>query len=562
MKSLKKISDRRLSLLLAFLALFSVLLVFLPVILFSINQVVKNGETRSFQWAVTGAMLVLGLLLFGGTYHFSRYILKTRRASQSYNERFQSVVDHSRDAMLQISRDFRIFQVNPASRELLGLQVGQTQSGFLKSILTFVPPLDENLLLQLCQTRTISEHHCKRRDGLELDLELSASVIPDSNIETFSLLLHDITDRKKTEALLIERNAALLASEERYMLAANGSRDGLWDWDLFTGNIYYSPRWKVMLGYHENELKPSIEEWFNRVHVEDRAHLCSQMVDHLSKLTKHFECEYRIASREGDYYWMLARGLAVWDSTGTAHRIAGSQTDITERKKMEEQLRYDAHHDGLTGMANRTLLLDHLKHVNDRKKRKPDLLFALFFLDLDRFKHINDSLGHQAGDQLLIETARRLENGLRVGDTISRFTGSETLARIAGDEFVILLEDFQTVDDIQVVAERVTKLFSEPFLVAGRELYLSASVGLVVPERPYDQVEDMIRDADIAMYQAKELGSGQVVRFQPAMYLSAIQRMQAENELRRAMEYHKINSFYKSKFSPNNECHAGKGSHG
>ena len=507
MKSLKKISDRRMSFLLAFLAFFSELIIFLPVLFIF---------ARYNAFSMLPGLLILGMGLFAGTYYFSLYVFRTRQANRRYIERFQKVVDQSRDAMLQINRDFRVFQVNPASRELLGLQVGETQAGFLNTVLTFEPNFDETLLLSLCQSGGISEHHCVRRDGLELDIELSASLIPDIDVHTFSLILHDITDRKRTESLLNQRNEALRMSEERYILAVNGSNDGLWDWNLVSGEMYTSARWKYMLGYREDELKSVPEEWFDRVHPDDIVTLSSQLSDHLLKHTEHFECEYRIATKDGIYRWMLARGMAVWDSTGYAYRIAGSQTDVTERKRVEEHLRYDALHDGLTGMPNRTLLLDHLKQVNERKKRKPDLLFAVFFLDLDRFKQVNDSLGHQAGDKLLVEAAHRLEAGLRSVDTISHISGTETLARIAGDEFVILLEDFHVGEDVQNVAGRVASLLSAPFRVAGQEVYLSVSIGLVVPEQPYEHVEDIIRDADIAMYQAKQSGSGQVVRFHPA----------------------------------------------
>jgi diguanylate cyclase (GGDEF)-like protein/PAS domain S-box-containing protein len=452
---------------------------------------------------------------------FFRYVFHARWASRHDLERFQIVVNQSRDAMLQISRDFRVLQVNPASREILGLQLGQTQSAFLKSILAFDPVLDQKLLLQLCQNGAISEHHCVRCDGLEFDIELSVSQLPGLEPATFSLMLHNITDRKKSEALLIERNEALRISEERYMLAANGSNDGLWDWNLTSGEIYYSARWKSMLGFHENELKPVPGEWFDRVHPDDLVQLRSQLSKHLSHHVEHFECEYRMAPKMGPYRWMLARGLAVWNPNGYAYRIAGSQTDITERKNLEEQLRYEALHDGLTGMANRVMLLDHLNRANNRKKRKPDWQFAVFFLDLDRFKQINDSLGHQAGDQLLIETAQRLEIGLRSVDVMTCFSGPETLARIAGDEFVILLENFHSIEAVQTVAERITRLLGAPFNVAERKVSLSTSVGVVVPEQPYDHVEDIIRDADIAMYQAKQLGSGQIVHFQPAIYAVA-----------------------------------------
>lgn len=501
-------------------------------------------------WVFTGALVILGFGLFLATYQLSLSFLKSRKAGQRYLKRFQTVVDQSRDAMLLISPDFHVLQVNPACRQLLDLQIGKTQAAFLKSILSLEPDLDEKFLYRSCQSGAISEHHCIRRDGLELELELSASLIADAEVQAFSITLHDVTARKKAEN-------ALRISEERYMFAANGSNDGLWDWNLMSDEIYYSARWKTMLGYAEDEIGSEPEEWFDRVHLEDLVQLRTQLSDHLRNRTEHFECEYRIAHKNNQFRWMLARGVAVWDPAGYASRMAGSQTDITDRKLIEEQLRYDALHDALTGLSNRTLLLDHLNHVNERKKRKPDLLFALFFLDLDHFKQVNDSFGHQVGDQLLVEAAQRMEKGLRSIDTISRFTGLETLARIAGDEFVILLEDFNSLDDIQKVTERVTELLSAPYSTAGKEVSLPASIGLVVPDQPYDNVDDIIRDADIAMYQAKQLGGGKVVRFIPEMFQDTLLRMQTESELRQAVERHEFEVYYQPIYTLNNDRIAG-----
>jgi len=210
--------------------------------------------------------------------------------------------------------------------------------------------------------------------------------------------------------------------------------------------------------------------------------------------------------------------------------------DITERKKLEEQFRYDAYHDSLTGLCNRFLLLDRLNHVNERKKRCPDLRYALFFLDLDNFKIVNDSLGHHAGDQLLIETARRLEGGLRSTDTIAHYTRKDTLARIAGDEFVILLEDFKADDDIQQVAVRIGHLLGAPYNISGYEVNLTASIGMAVPDRAYANPEDILRDADIAMYQAKKTQGTQVVCFKPEMAREKKARMEMEIDLRLAIE--------------------------
>ena len=209
---------------------------------------------------------------------------------------------------------------------------------------------------------------------------------------------------------------ALRESEERYALAARGANDGLWDWNLKDNEIYFSPRWKSMLGYDEEEIGSSPEEWFKRVHPDDLQRVKEVVASHLEGQTTHCENEHRMLHQNGTYHWMLNRGLAVRDAQGKATRLAGSQTDITQGKVA----------DALTGLPNRLLFMDRLERAVKNAQRAKDYLFAVFFLDLDRFKVIDDSLGHVMGDQLLIATARRLSRAC-VRPMLS--PGSETATR-------------------------------------------------------------------------------------------------------------------------------------
>ena len=233
---------------------------------------------------------------------------------------------------------------------------------------------------------------------------------------------------------------------------------------------------------------------------------------------------------------MSCRGLAVWDQTGRATRLVGSQTDITERKLAEQRLLYDAMHDHLTGLANRARFMDRLSHAIARARRSKNPLFAVLFLDLDRFKLVNDSLGHLAGDQLLVGIAHRLERCLRPGDT---------LARLGGDEFTILLEELSGPTSVIIVAERILRLLEEPFFLSGQDVFSSASIGIALNNRSYQRAEDLLRDADIAMHQAKARGKDcPYVLFDPAMHDRIVMLMRLEHDLRHALERQELVVFY------------------
>ncbi len=337
----------------------------------------------------------------------------------------------------------------------------------------------------------------------------------------------------EVEARQLER--ALEVSEERYALAAAGSNDGLWDWDLKSGQIYLSARWKSILGYADDELGSSPESWFELVHPEDLDLLRAQIKAHLEGLTPHFENEHRIRQPAGEYRWVLTRGLAVRDDGGEPYRFAGSQRDITHRKQAEERLTYAALHDELTGLPNRALFMDRLDNAVNRFRRRSDQQFGVLFLDLDRFKVINDSLGHLAGDKVLRSIARRLESCLRIGDTV---------ARLGGDEFAILLEDVADFAEVDKVAERIDQELEKPFHIHGHEFYTDASLGIALSSTGYDRAEDLLRDADTAMYRAKSEGRGRRVFFDPAMHERAMARLHLENDLRRAVDRQEFEVYF------------------
>lgn len=317
------------------------------------------------------------------------------------------------------------------------------------------------------------------------------------------------------------------AAEERYSLAARGANDGLWDWDLQTGIVYFSSRWKTMLGYAEDAIGTGSHEWLDRVHPDDRQRVEAELAVHTDGLTPHFESEHRVRDVHGRYRWVLSRGIAVRDSAGVATRMAGSQTDITDRKQVEEQLRHDALHDSLTGLANRQYFLDRLGWTLARMKRQPGTACAVLFVDLDRFKVINDSLGHGVGDDLLIGVVQRWQQCLRPHDTF---------ARLGGDEFTILVDDVTTAADAAHVADRLQAALRLPFNLGGIEIFTSASIGIALCSSPQTRPDELLRDADSALYRAKAQGKACYAVFDQSMHARAVARLQLESELRRGIE--------------------------
>jgi diguanylate cyclase (GGDEF)-like protein/PAS domain S-box-containing protein len=376
------------------------------------------------------------------------------------------------------------------------------------------------------------------------DLSREAPVTTRDEVGTLARAFNEMTARLRSlyagleakVAELLRAQSALKASEERYALAMRGARDGLWDWDLEKDEVYYSPRWMSMLGLPEAEGRAGVKEWHERVHPDDLKGLKAAISSHLAGLTPHFQYEHRIRHRDGGYRWMLCRGLAVRGESGQAVRVAGSLTDITKRKSIEEQLLRSAFYDAMTGLPNRALFMNRLDHVLARARREGSgPRFAVLFLDLDRFKVVNDSLGHGLGDRLLERVARRLEACLRPGDTV---------ARLGGDEFTLLLEEVTGESDAVRVAERIHQAMAFAFEIEGHEVFASASVGIAVGSHEYQEAEDVLRDADTAMYRAKGHGRSRHVVFDSAMHAQAVVRLETESDLRHALERQELCSFY------------------
>ncbi|MDQ1539910.1 MAG: hypothetical protein QOH29_636, partial [Actinomycetota bacterium] len=324
-------------------------------------------------------------------------------------------------------------------------------------------------------------------------------------------------------------------SGERFALAAEAASGGLWDWDVVKDTVYYSPRWNALLDLPDGAVGSDIAEWFGRVHPDDLSGLRSAIDAHVTRPGSDLEIEHRIRLRDGSYLWVMCRALVVRDAAGKPIRMVGSLTDVHDRKQLEQRLRHDALYDSLTGLPNRSLFLDRLRVAMARATRRPGCDFAVLFLDLDGFKLVNDSLGHLLGDSLLSSVAERIAADLRPSDTAARF---------GGDEFAILLDDVALPHTPAAVAERLQARLALPFHVGGHEIVVTASIGIASSITGHETAEDVLRDADTAMYRAKADGKGTHATFDTGMHARAVSRLQIETELRHALDADELRLHY------------------
>ncbi len=289
----------------------------------------------------------------------------------------------------------------------------------------------------------------------------------------------------------------LRKSEERYALAARGANDGLWDWDLESDEIHFSPRWKAMLGYGEDDVGADSEAWFGRIHSEDRARVEGAITAHLlDGTTPAVEIEHRIRAADGQYRWVLCRGVAIHDTHGKPSRMAGSQTDITTHRQAEEQRQQDQ----LTGLPGREFLIQRTAERIELAQRGKKDLFAVVFLDLDDFKAINERFGYRSGDQVLQCMSERIQAGLSARDVVTR---------VGSDEFGVLLDAAPSVEAVSQLVKDFQRALAEPFERNGHTVHLTCGAGIAVSSIPYEGAEEMVQEADRARYRAKTRGRAQ-----------------------------------------------------
>ncbi len=462
---------------------------------------------------------------------------RSEEALRDSEERFRNLYEQAPLAYQSLDAAGNILQVNNAWLKLFGFTHDEAIGRFIGDF------LDE------CSLKTLGREFpqflsrgkvdgpvfdIRRKDGSTRLVEINGRIGYDSegNFRQTHCILTDITERKKAEA-------ALLESEERWKFALEGAGEGVWDWNIQTGDALYSRRWKEMLGFAENEIGNNSSEWSSRVHPEDMPKVMVAIQAHIDGKTRSAAIEFRMLCKDGTWLWTLGRGMVVSrNANGKPLRLVGTNADISERKATADKIERLAFYDPLTDLPNRRLLLDRLEQALASSTRH-NRHGALMLLDMDDFKTLNDTLGHDVGDQFLVEVASRLQAAVREGDTV---------ARHGGDEFVVILEDLSedalAVTQAESVAVKILHVVSQPYLLDltlradlknTLSYHCTSSIGITLFRGHSLSADELMRRADTAMYQAKAGGRNSLRFFDPEMQAVVAARATLDSDLREAV---------------------------
>ncbi len=487
------------------------------------QEVISQGRLCTFESTLgTGQgeqiySVIMGPLRDGagqitGIFGISRDITERKRIEnelRSNEANLRKLFDDNTSVMLLVDQSSgRILDANMAASRLYGYPREQLLQMGIEQI-NILPPerIAEERQRAACNERKVFYFAHRLASGEIRDVEVHTTPLERNGRPILLSIIHDITQRKQAEEKLRE-------SEERLRLAFTASNQGWFDVNLRSGDISVSPEYAHMIGYEPEELHSDLQNWLAHVHPDERDALLVALEGCIAG-TEPCSMEYRRSTKTGDWRWIRSVGKVVqWDEKQRPLRMIGIHTDITERKEMEEQIRQLAFFDPLTRLPNRRLLNDRLSRAMAASKRSGRYC-ALMFADLDNFKPLNDTHGHEAGDLLLIEVAERLSKCVREADTVARF---------GGDEFVIMIGELhasrgESVAQARVVAEKIRVALARPYLLATQaddgglktiEHHCSASIGIALFINHEASQGDVLKAADIAMYTAKEAGRNQI----------------------------------------------------
>ncbi len=448
---------------------------------------------------------------------------RAEEALRESEERFRALVQNASDIITVIDADGTVRYVSPAIERVLGYRPEEMIGN---SAFDFLHPEDleeaRGIFAEILSEPGIHpplEFRVAHKDGSWRYFEHAVNnLLDDPSVRGIVVNQHDVTERRRIEE-------ALRQAEEKYRGIFENAIEGIFqtatDGRILTAN----PAMARIYGYESREELMEVTSDAGPQLYADPDHWTefARLMRQRGSVSDFEALAYR---KDGSLIWVSVNARAMRDVDGEIVAYEGTVEDVTARKELEEQLEHQAFHDALTGLPNRPLFLDRLRQALARAERRENSV-AVLFMDLDGFKRINDSLGHEVGDRLLVAVAGRLGAGVRLADTVARF---------GGDEFVILLEDIASAGEAIRAAERIAEELRAPFVLAGEEVTVTTSVGIALNATGRDRPEDLLRDADSAMYEAKKKGKARYEVFDPSMNERAVARLRLENDLRRALE--------------------------
>ncbi len=459
---------------------------------------------------------------------------KLEAASLESSERLGALIHAAPIAIIGRDPDGVIATWNPAAEKMFGWSEAEavgTPTSIVPAHLTEATrELRERALAG--ETIWIEETQRMRRDGSLVDVSMTVAPIygGEGKVNGTMVTIADISRRKQAEAALRE-------SEAQLRLAMDAAQLGMWYWEVDTDRFTYSEGLNKLFGRPAESGIVHYRVLNERLHPEDREH-AEATLRHAVRHGDVFQIDHRVVWPDGSVHWVANRGQVHRDAAGRATRVIGVAMNITERKIAEQRVAHMAHHDALTGLPNRVLLRDRIQQAIAQAHRNGTQL-AVLFLDLDRFKTINDSLGHQLGDRLLQSVASRILVCVREGDTVSR---------VGGDEFVIVIPGIGSASDASAVAGKILEVLANAFHLHGNDLHVAASIGISLYPADGSDAETLMRNADTAMYHAKDSGRGNFQFFTQHMNVAAQQRLTLENSLRRALDQGEFELHYQPLF--------------
>ena len=496
---------------------------------YEVDCITKKGQRITLEVSSAGIYKNGELVAVQG---IARNITKRKRAGEllkSSEEQYRDLFENANDLIYTHDLQGNFTSLNSAGE----LITGYSREESLKMNISEVVAPDYLEIARQMTARKVSgvipstyELEIIAKNGRRVSLELSTRIIFQNGIPVgVQGIGRDITERKKVEE-------SLKLSERRYRFLSEGIMHQVWT-AMPDGKIDYVSR--RTLEYFGLTLEQILDEgWRDAIHPDDLPECLAHWKRSL-ETGEYYEVEFRLRRADGTYRWHLARATAGLDTNGKIVNWFGTNTDIDDKKAAEEKLNHYALHDALTKLPNRTEFMNHLTTAINRAESDKRFRFAVLFLDLDRFKVINDSLGHGIGDKLLVGIARRLKAGVRPGDVV---------ARLGGDEFTILLNETGSAKEVARVAERLLERLSKPFKFDNYEVFTSASIGIIISDANHSQPEDFLRDADSAMYRAKAAGKARYEIFDSAMHVRNINLLELETDLRYAVERNEFEVYY------------------